>query len=377
MSKNSITKKYLINGPNNIARLTDGKKIIYIFSDFHLKMNEQTACLYNKKHETIDIDKFLIKFFHKETKKEFDIFIEVEGGQDTQRHYMQIEKFNDPYLHQVRKILHKEHFNPDDTNKNKVIKSNNFPNIRFHFFDFRFRILPELNFNFFYDLKLPNIFPYIIQDIVYLNNLLPELIYNLRSSLDFLLSNKNKTYLNKIKNKYSNDNIKRKINNIFDIIIIKVIEENIIICENILNYIKSNQDKIMMKNQTIEESIEIYKPILIGLSKLDNKLLCPYTGLTDLYLIRRILDKKYTTNNIIYTGAYHFSEIIYLLVNQFDFKVTNMYHNTYNGDINKFLNSIDINENYYDILSKYFDNTDEYGNIIQCSNMFNFPDNFK
>ena len=57
-----LTKKYLINGPNNIVRLTDGNKILYIFGDYHYNVQNQNECPIDDKHDSIDIDKLLFKF---------------------------------------------------------------------------------------------------------------------------------------------------------------------------------------------------------------------------------------------------------------------------------------------------------------------------
>lgn len=60
--KPSLTKKYLINGPNNAVRLTNGKKVLYIFGDFHFDVNYETMCPYDDKYDSIDIDSLLLKF---------------------------------------------------------------------------------------------------------------------------------------------------------------------------------------------------------------------------------------------------------------------------------------------------------------------------
>jgi hypothetical protein len=69
-----ITKKYKISGPNNIVRLTNGDKIIYLLGDYHYDLDKEYECEVDSKHERLDIDKFLIKFFNKEKNKNFDFF---------------------------------------------------------------------------------------------------------------------------------------------------------------------------------------------------------------------------------------------------------------------------------------------------------------
>ena len=48
----NITQKYLINGPNNVIRLINDDKVIYIFGDFHHNINEQFECPFNEKHKS-------------------------------------------------------------------------------------------------------------------------------------------------------------------------------------------------------------------------------------------------------------------------------------------------------------------------------------
>ena len=132
-----ITKNYLINGPNNVVRLTNGKKIIYIFGDFHLDEREQNECPYNEKHESLDIDKFMLKFFNKETKKKFDVFIEVQ--QNDILYYKDNPKYKYKYLLQMRKMLSQK----INIKTNTTIISKKIPNVRFHYFDFRFYLFKE------------------------------------------------------------------------------------------------------------------------------------------------------------------------------------------------------------------------------------------
>jgi hypothetical protein len=51
-----MDKKYLINGPNNVIRLTNGEKTLYIFGDIHLELNIQNECPISDTHDSIDED---------------------------------------------------------------------------------------------------------------------------------------------------------------------------------------------------------------------------------------------------------------------------------------------------------------------------------
>lgn len=45
--------------------------------------------------------------------------------------------------------------------------------------------------------------------------------------------------------------------------------------------------------------------------------------LTDLYFIRRFLDKEYIDTGIVYTGIIHSVDFVYVLLKYFDFDITN------------------------------------------------------
>jgi hypothetical protein len=124
-----LTKKYLINGPNNVIRLTNGEKIIYIFGDIHFDINNQKKCINNNDYDSINFDQFLIKFMKENTKINYDLFIEQTIDQTK---YFDLD-VNDIYFNNIRKIFSK---NINFVN-NKIIKSELYPNFNFHYFDFR------------------------------------------------------------------------------------------------------------------------------------------------------------------------------------------------------------------------------------------------
>jgi hypothetical protein len=387
-NKKSLTQKYLINGPNNAVRLTNGDKVIYIFSDFHYDLNQQTECPLTKDYESIDIDKLLFKFFKKELDKgsdtKYDMFIETEGNAKFVKSYSGLN--TEKYLGKIRKLFNINNYVND---KNQVIKTDTMPNVRFHYFDFRFETTYlECNYFIFSESSYSLYFPYSYNTLLYIEDKTIEYRNKLSDSLAYLnihtndKSNKDKSkHIHKILNKYSNPKIKTQINKIYDILIIKLIKDNIQLCNNILDYITKNKDKLYSKYLTLEEKIILQKPLLSNIELLSYNLTKPYAILTDLYLIRRILDKKYTKNNIIYAGAYHFADIITLLVKYFDFEITNIFHNELDTpgkltQIHKFIKNIDINDTLnYNPLFKYITNGND-GSEWQCIDMFDFPNNF-
>ena len=93
--------------------------------------------------------------------------------------------------------------------------------------------------------------------------------------------------------------------------------------------------------------------------------------LMDLYFLRRFLDKDYITNAILYCCAFHTSDIIYILVNEFKFKIT---HST--SDINN-INKIITSKNKYELILPYgYQLLIKNKTIIQCSDISLFPKNF-
>lgn len=71
---------------------------------------------------------------------------------------------------------------------------------------------------------------------------------------------------------------------------------------------------------TVPTSKELYydiNTILTPLSKF-------YAYLTDVFMLRRFLDKDYITNAIVYSGAFHSENYIDILVNRFGFTITHV-----------------------------------------------------
>ena len=94
-----------------------------------------------------------------------------------------------------------------------------------------------------------------------------------------------------------------------------------------------------------------------------------FARFTDIYFLRRFLDKEYITNAIVYSGALHSSTYVSVLVKKFAFRVT---HASYSKitDMTKLTNKIrklPLMEMQELILPPKF---------IQCSDMTGFPTKF-
>ena len=357
-----LTKKYLINGPNNIVRLTDGNKILYIFGDYHLKTENQNECPIDDNHDSIDIDKLLFKFMKLEKIREFDMFIEMF-------------EFLHPSLNTVHKKryidnVHKLFNSRIEFKDEKIYTLKPYSNFRFHYFDIRYLLYKENDlFNYSCD---KFIFPYSYGDIHNILNIQLELSKMLPEILEYFMNSKDKV-ITKIKTKYTNKKIKDKINLIYNDLVIN----NILITEKINNKLIKLLQKTIKKNKliTIDKTyIKIQFEIYIKLQNIKDNILNIYLVVTDLNFLRRFLDKGYIKNTIIYTGLMHLSDISYLLIKYFDFKLTNIYH--HNNEIK--IENINETKNfdYLIKLNNYFDNLDKQHNPKQCSNLFNFPINF-
>ena len=115
----------------------------------------------------------------------------------------------------------------------------------------------------------------------------------------------------------------------------------------------------MVKYHEIKNSLRLF---IDKYTKLNFKI-------TDLYFLRRFLDKKYIKNGIIYSGFAHSLHIILKLVKLFNFKVTNVsYSDIKLEKLNKLVKKANSYRDFEtNLLPKY---------LIQCSSMKNFPDMF-
>ena len=363
MIKKSLTKKYKINGPTNIFRLTNGKKIIYIIGDVHNDINEQTQCTYNN-IESIDIDKLLIKIFKKEKDKKFDIFYEFYYKKN-----INLSNYKkDPYILELYKLNNIEFIN------NKIQISKYFPNVRFHYFDIRETIsyINELYiiYKYFkYDLRN---YPYSSNILYYINDIMKKIV-KLVTDFSDNLKLKNNIYINKLLSKYNNIDIQNSILNIYSVYFIELFDVIINIANDTINYISNNNN--LFNITTLENNFQSQKPIFMNINKIIHyiDLLCII--LTDLFLLRRLLDKDYTNNNIIYTGYNHFIDITYFLVKYFNFKITHItdIQNIQNINIDNIENEFNIDYKNFDSLNNLRDIID---NSLQCVDIFHFPDNF-
>ena len=374
MTKKSITKKYNINGPINIIRLINDKKIVYIFGDIHNNLNEQSECIYDKNTMNINIDQFFRKIFKRNPNKKFDFFYEgfvdldpiIDKNQQNQFKY----DFNyktTKYFVQILKLV----FNNIELVDNKIHTSKQFANIRLHYFNFRNQLL-HINYiinnrSNFLQLKSSTNYNNIIHTLEDYKKMIIELKI-------FIQSNKN-SYINKIMSRYQNKNIQEIILQIFNNNVIDLIDKILKLITDTIHYI-DNTPKLHNIFILINEKYDIQKLIYINIILIDNYIKNVYLNISDIYLIRRILDKEYINNSIIYTGVSHMIYITYILIKYFNFKITHV------ANINKSLDDTEINQlikskNIIDYDDVHYLENYLWNNLNQCSNLFDFPDNLE
>ena len=98
--------------------------------------------------------------------------------------------------------------------------------------------------------------------------------------------------------------------------------------------------------------------------------------LTDLYFIRRFINKDYIKNGIVYTGCAHLYDITYILTKYFNFKITNIFHKHNNFNLKTIPNLKTTNFDYINDMYVNLHQLDNYHQPVQCVNLFNFPPNF-
>jgi len=356
----AITKKYFINGPNNVIRLTNGKKVLYIFGDYHFDIDNQNECFYDDNHDSMDFDKFILSFIKLKTNIKYDLFAEMPQ-------HLFLESSDNinakwKYIWNYHRLI-----------RNNVKKK--FKNFRFHYFDIRQNLL-------FYYQTVSNPFNDNVTGMVHI------LYYTeLKEFIISYLKLLNKNYfIKKILNKYENLKIKKKINDFYKNHILKNYQNVIKIIKKFIHFIKLNflnirkkftyyyhLDKIdLTQFDIIEKTIIIYSHYIYNL--------CFNLGviITDLFFIRRFLDKNYINHGIIYTGHLHLADISTLLIKFFKFKITHIsYQPELNININKYIKSTSFNNlQYMNQISNLLTNKLSENVVYQCTNLFNFPKNF-
>ena len=327
-----------INGPINYAHLQGNmngiEKNIYLFFDKHLNIYEQTRC---KSFNSIDITYYLYTLI-KEAKEYLDFFMEIR-----------LSQLNEPitynrniYINEVINLFKSEFVieNKDTIEQVKYSKTNS--KVRLHYLDIRdclgiyyLRNIIEEKIKKYLDLlSKDDLDAYIRKNyyrkiLKYINNVneqiesldknIKEIIINKNVVYD-KINNKQKYYLDKLINKYKNTQLKQSIN---------------LFLESHYNYILTYYKYTILEIKSINENmidITILTNLIDKILEYINKI---YGLFTDVYLLRRFLDKNYINNSVIYSGGTHSINYIFYLVNYCKFKIVKI-HNSLETDVLRF-----------------------------------------
>lgn len=385
----NLIKKNYVNGPINVIRL-EGKinqinKVIYLFMDFHIPVSNETECsnIFSQ-----DIQTYFLNSFQN-LNKVCDFFLEMTPSEQQDENLNYKDKYIEEVVKLFKKIL--------KYNKKKNLVSSYFHNVRIHFIDFRDYYINSfdnnehqlyslvksfsIDFNPNYLLQINDNLLIFKNYFILLSNILKK-PSNIKSKLIKEINNTDVDTINyisfKLKNKYNYPFIKKIMNtlikqNITSISkIISIIDH--IIQSNINSYHTINipYDTLTEHKNNYMYNIDpnVLETISFNLSININSLLNDFTyffaKLTDIFFLRRFLDKDYITNGIVYTGAAHSINYIYILINYFNFKITNVSYS-----------KIPINQlNKKNISIKNLESFLYPPVLYQCSDLSSFPPNF-
>ena len=339
-----------ISGPMSIAKLegtvNNVKKEVLILGDIHYH-RDQNEC---NSIDNVPIKNYLIDLF-KKSENNIDFFLEMEYHINRETTPQNEVSFTDNYINQLRSFF----------KRNK----NNFNKVRFHYSDIR-----NVNKSEFL------MFVYGFEDSRY-NNIISKLFIEYDDLLYLLyLSDEIKDYVNiiikglklspklfkkllddepddshkflfikdihKILNKYNNKIIKNEIRKILKIITSTVLDDVNKLVKFIRPLKKKIEDEKLFSINEIDKNVFDLKKHIENVRTIIRHL---FVLITDIYTLRRLLDKNYIKKSIIYVGGIHSRNLLNILISNFNFKV-----------INKFSHSKDYINIDKKFLLKYFKN---------------------
>ena len=394
-------KSKFVNGPVNCIRLEGHvnsiKKVLYLFMDFHAKIDDQTRC--DDKHAQNIKTYFQESFYNiKDNNKIYDFFLDISPSEllnPTQNNHNK-----KTYIEKVTNFFKKE-FN--------MHNKSNLPNLRLHYTNIIDYMMGEDGENFSFGI-LASFINFIKQnsnglgstDYDQIKKLLDETheaifndIYDMivkKKLLNFkkekLIKNKDeynatnfknvsRYIINKILYKYKHDDIKIKFNEIIDGHLTNLIELSNDSYNNFDKAIKISknatidlENKMPNNKKSNSKIIEIYNDTYDNFYKYMTSIMDLLYCVVDIYFLRRFLDKDYVTNAIGYTDKLHFLNCIFYLVKYFDFKITHW--SFLGGNINDITDKIKHNDKSDDFKKFFIPPV-----VYQCTDLSNFPENFE
>jgi hypothetical protein len=330
-----------LNGPVNFFKLKNGDKEVYLFGDRHNNIENQGEC---DELESFNFDKYL-KYFFKHNTKNIDFMLETYM---TPNEYYD-KNYNYKYLFKLRKVFQELY------DKNPYYKY-----LKVHYIDTRQRFInntyvtePYYFQNFIREYILKNglyDFNYILNTLnyyldVYNNNIniIDKYYKDEKSNVD--KENYNDILFNKIITKYNNKENKIKINKFFKVMcyermkyIIDEIKKFITDCNKYQKIFDNNINKFERKHMNSNKELykqyflnefftetdeykKIKNDVFITVNKIETQIRDIGLYIMDCYFLRRLLDKDYIKNSIVYTGAFHNTDYLHFLVKNYDYKI--------------------------------------------------------
>ena len=384
------TKYKFVNGPLNAVRLEGEiygiKKVLYVFMDVHLNVQQQTHC---SDFDSIEFVYYVIKMLKASNKnKIIDLFTETTASHLS---YPDIP-FRGRYIDEINKYLKHEYKK----------KNSSLNNVRAHYIDVRDyvkNIVNELIGNLYYLIKRN---PYgapmnksefdEIRKIIFDLNTIIKIIKNLMLCVT---SNEKTNFditklteiIKKISTKYNHHEtiasfieIKKKIDDEFQIIL-QMTHDMYKLLDEYETIVTKNSHALFLYTQKFNKSYRYgindqkYSEFLYKLNSIfdefDNICIYTFASIVDIYFLRRFIDKDYITNGIIYTGASHSVYYIYHLVKYYNFKITHI-SDAKNKPLSELHTKIKNSSYDRELEGLFFPKT-----LIQCINVQDFPSGFE
>jgi hypothetical protein len=400
-----------INGPIGAYRLEGKingiKKILYLFADFHIY---EYKC---PNDFSLDINQYIVREFSKinnsSDKTEYDFFLEIYPGL-IYPSSVSTKKASTNYLNDLRYTFEK-YINFDEVN-NKMVVSKFGEKSRLHYIDIRGNVTNKISFHphIFLDLQSGNIYRIkesihdILMNMVILLSILSEIPpnsmnkQNMTTTLIDILKNKEisnefeekqhtdyfRIIIDKLYRAYTNLDIKQIIVNELSDIVTKSktgLESLSNLYDKInkfIQYYNSMNNNLTFWNGSIDYGVPYMDKLsnvhewTLEYATIHDAYQTNMANLMDLYFIRRFLDKSYINHGIVFTGAAHTMNIIYMLMNKFGFKLTNSNINKYDiHTTNKMIAKINKNNIHEEMAKILLPDT-----LTQCTDMSSFPESF-
>lgn len=250
-----------------------------------------------------------------------------------------ISNKRDIYINEVINLFKSEFTIEKIQNKELVKYSKSNLNVRLHFLDIRdhfnlFYIIDIIEKDIFHDINLFSIITNpddknkcierILSNLEQIENMINKFsqyrkeVIKHDSKIYDKINDKEKYYLDKVLNKYNDLILKKNIN-----LFIKNHYNTLLL--NLRYYFETIKEDIFEIPNIIEINIKEIQKNINGIKQLIIDL---YSLFTDVYLLRRVLDKNYINQSIIYSGAQHSANYIYFLVKYYNFKIIKVYNSS-------------------------------------------------